>query len=1008
MEPRLRRVGIGLCAAWLAGGAAWAQEPAAAPETVVDGAPGEAEPPAPVPSPELVEAQTLTRAIEALLNGQLPADRSVDELFTVDLRDPEAVSARVAALRALLGAPEPAGDADAELARARRALAGARLRFLTAPTELREGLLEADAERLRIARDHSAANDAVARGDAAEAAARDAEARALEEARAAASDLERRLAGERARLARVEGELAAFEAAQAARHQALLAEDESALEALFALRRVVAEGSGNDADAVFRQVVAAWSEAAATLSARLDDAQPPVAPRYAVDPQIADALVGGDASLAAPFRAAESEIGARAARVDRDVSAWHHAALDAVAQRESALFALRSEALSRLPAAERAAVRGVSSAGLASARDEVRHASLRLRWERAAAARWFAQPRAARVSVDSGIAGAKGLVSLLPVLLAWWLGRSRVVGWSAAAVEWLASQPGRARLAVPLGRWSSLSAPTLVPVLDLAAAWGASRVLGEAPYVGAVVVFMVLVAAYRWVVVATVAFLPPLVSTPALAPVLAGGLEAALRLVGRYWLVTVVLVDVATWRLGDGTLAEATRRACGLGWLAVFAVLAHRWREPVLDAYLAARPDGSLASTVEGARGRWYAVFVGLAAFAVVAGAGAAAALRRFAMGFDQTRRVLAYLFRRKLEQDAGKLSAEQLPASEQAALLAAPEPGGRWWVERGRWAGVVDLALAGWRAGEAPSVVVVGGRGAGKTTWLESARRATGAAQVLRPPRRLVTSPDALAWLGSALGAPTGSTDELVAGLLGGPPRVVLVDDAHLLVLRGVEVGGAWDSFAAVVARSAPRVLWIATVDREAWEWQRWRRRNQVSPFTTVLSLGEWTEAEVEQLLLARVAGRTITFDSLVVGGIEGVSASAGVVGTQADFVRLVWDYADGIPAVALRAWVDSLGPGPGGAWAVHLFPRVDGDRLEALGETEKMVLACVAWHGAISAADVARSLRLAARDCNDALAALQRHGVLVVDEERYAVTTPWIAAVQRYLRRKHLLESE
>jgi hypothetical protein len=129
--------------------------------------------------------------------------------------------------------------------------------------------------------------------------------------------------------------------------------------------------------------------------------------------------------------------------------------------------------------------------------------------------------------------------------------------------------------------------------------------------------------------------------------------------------------------------------------------------------------------------------------------------------------------------------------------------------------------------------------------------------------------------------------------------------------------------------------------------------------------------------------------------------------VSTAQDYLRLIWDHAEGSPRVALDCWTGSLVPDGEKKLRVHLFRRVEEDLLDRLDDVQKFVLAAVLWHESVSVDEAVRALRYPRPACEEALHMLRDRGVLRADGARYRIAVAWWPSVRRYLRRKHLIDT-
>jgi hypothetical protein len=163
-------------------------------------------------------------------------------------------------------------------------------------------------------------------------------------------------------------------------------------------------------------------------------------------------------------------------------------------------------------------------------------------------------------------------------------------------------------------------------------------------------------------------------------------LMRSILLSGRYILTVNVILIIAEAGLGRGYLYHIVARLAWIGAFIIFAVLIRWWREGISEAYLKIKPQGTLSGFVLATREAWYGFFVAIAAFAVLMIDTLAHAFRRFVYSFEQSQRMLAYLFRRRLERKALTAEATTIEPAGIPPEAAAFFDGGRCPTRPSRW----------------------------------------------------------------------------------------------------------------------------------------------------------------------------------------------------------------------------------------------------------------------------------------------------------------------------------
>lgn len=485
----------------------------------------------------------------------------------------------------------------------------------------------------------------------------------------------------------------------------------------------------------------------------------------------------------------------------------------------------------------------------------------------------------------------------------------------------------------------------------------------------------------------------------------------------RYGFVMAFLLSLTESLVGRGVLYEGARILGFIGMLPLVAVLVQRWRADIVRAYLAWSPEGRLARLVDRTGDRWYGFFVALAAFAFVAGHGLATLSRDFVLGFEQTRRALAFLFRLRIERQARErgspepAAVEDLPDDVRDAFPDGPTDDKRLLIDRFEACKRVVTIAEGFPAA-AGAIIVHARYGTGRSTWMRHLEEDLAGSL---PPVRIELQQRALdeaalcARLGEPLGVETApDVATLASALNAAPPRAVLLDGLEWLFLR--ELGGyaAVDALVDLVQRTRGRVLWVLSSPTVAWDHLR-RVRLLDQHIQQVIELPRWSEQDIRELIQQRqrACGHPVSFEDLLVRDLEGTTTAAQVVETEDGYIRLLWNFAEGNPRVAQLFWLRSLSRAPGGELRVRLYDAPGAQALEVLGERDRFVLNALYLHRALTTAETARACRLREDDVRSSFARGVDIGLFVVNDEsgRARITLPWWEATLRYLRRKNLL---
>jgi hypothetical protein len=477
----------------------------------------------------------------------------------------------------------------------------------------------------------------------------------------------------------------------------------------------------------------------------------------------------------------------------------------------------------------------------------------------------------------------------------------------------------------------------------------------------------------------------------------------------------MVLILLVSRGAGQGYLSSLVVK---FAWIVILAAVIgelFRWRREMVGTFLNLQPEGRLAAVVRQSRDRWYGVFVAPAAFIWLAGRAAATVAREFALGFEQTQKALAYVFRRQVERraelegyaegDVTELPREVVEAFHEDAVERGP-------LVVDHFPQMRDLhqLLSSWRdTGASGSFLLTGERGIGKTSWLNQIERDDLPIERIVPGERFTDFAHLAARLGDLLEVAVDPDDPLYSlgsALTEGPHRVVVLDMAQHLFLADVGGYGAFAGFARLVNRTCRHVFWLCSMNTYAWR-HLVAVRPDAAVFRGSAHLSAWSEERIRELIRARcvASGARFNFADLVVDGVEGVSTQARLIESEEGYTRLLWDYSDGNPRAALHFFLRSLNAERGDRVRVRMFRAPEVDRLEAGGFNGLFVLAAVVTHESISFDHLVEVTRLERPECFIHLDRMAELGAVVCEHELYRVSTTWHRAAVRLLRRRNLL---
>lgn len=491
----------------------------------------------------------------------------------------------------------------------------------------------------------------------------------------------------------------------------------------------------------------------------------------------------------------------------------------------------------------------------------------------------------------------------------------------------------------------------------------------------------------------------------------------SIYLVGRFTLYLIIYLTISEAILGKGYLYHIATR---FGWLGAFPIiltLISWWRTNIIEAYLARKTTGAFADALRKTQTAWYGFFVAMLAvtFMFIIWLGISA--QRFALSFEHTRKALAYLFRRRLEKQAEEnvidIVKMELPEKLKEALKTTPVSNEEFILDRFPKLDDFIQDTEEWFKNNSRigAWLIVGRIGLGKTSWMNVAAMRINFMPVITIPLsyRLKNSSEVISCIGAAINSESKTTDEIIASLLLMPKGMIVIDNLQNMVLRSVGHLEAWDTLCTIIERTGHHIYWLGACTHYSYEFLEWARKSK-DVFRNIVNLSKWSESEIRELLEVRTnySGYRIVYDDLVVHGNDAVNNHTQLISTAQEYARLIWDYSEGCPRVALQCWADSLLPVSKKTMQVRLFERPDLQLLENLEESQRFILASVLWHENSNIEESSLSLRYTKIKCEDSLRQLNEDNILFKSEDnRYRISTKWLPFVIRYLRRKHLIES-
>jgi hypothetical protein len=484
--------------------------------------------------------------------------------------------------------------------------------------------------------------------------------------------------------------------------------------------------------------------------------------------------------------------------------------------------------------------------------------------------------------------------------------------------------------------------------------------------------------------------------------------------VGRTVVAFGLVLALTSKLVGEGTIYGWVWGTCWWAALPIGLVVVTWWRPVIFERIALLRRKSPVSSWVESRTEGWGSFPAAIVGGGYLMGWGALRRTRGFIGRFDTTRRALAYLFRREMAKQAER-------RAEQGVREQAYEPLDADKYDRLSPARPLSDLVSSVADGQVDDVVerieqpgggvfaVVGERGGGKSSLLGRIRERTEDTTVVRCPIGGIG--EFRGELRRALSLPDDATNEQLRAALDKPgaDNALLIDDAHRLIRPVIGGLADMDDLLALARKSSSSCTWVFAVDAVIWDY--FERAREVRPlFDDVIDLKAWSEDGIVRMLESRstAAGVKARFDELMTDlpeDADEIDREELRERTRLNYYRLLWDYANGNPGVALHFWRGSLRDDGQGGEVVRLFHGPSTSDLERLPDSTVFVLRSVIQLEWASPEDIVRATMLSASSIEDALRYCSARAYLEQQDGLYRVRWDWFRAITRFLQRRHLL---
>ena len=906
---------------------------------------------------------------------------------------------------------DPYADLPSDVWAARVDLDRARLAVYLLPEQERRQLLESHARRQK---EHDQAKRAARVTEAEKAARRaaEAQAQALEEARRAKSEAIRLVKEERARLLGIKMQLSEVDATLLRRSQEIDSRREKALEWRRRVREVVDQHGTKESDRTRAdQVYAELRGDLRSLRSELGAALKTLTEKTAVPALGDDPLADLDVDRS-DVEALRTELAPQVDQLrSREVEQrWELATL--LMQQVESLNADRLSLYDHISARRRRALTGFNVEGWDQAVAEGTQVQLVARYHLLAGTRWLGavvsggQARAAAVFLGLDLLQ----ILLLVAIAGWGLGRMGPLlrTWRDGLPVPVLSQGSSAT--TRLHFWLGVLDRVRLPLGWLVVGWLALWILGTNYRHLLEVQLLWAIVAWNLGAIFVVHLIDAIAgrrdSDDEVSPI--GYLRlSTLQLIGRTVVLIGLTLSLSALLVGKGTIYSWVFTTCWFLAFPLMLVIVSWWRPTIFDRLRLLRSGDRIAAWVVTREHRWSSFLAALVGGVYLMSQTAIRLGKVYLSEFVVARRILAYLFRRELAKQARLHNQEDRlePLTEEQVLAFDPEARPP---ELLPTAADDDVArvLAAIDAPGGGVFAVVGERGGGKSMLLERISRERTNTLLLDCP---IDGIEVLLGTLRAAYRVSGTSDEALARAIAARTRsALLIDDAHRLVAPAIGGLRALDRLIALARTSGESCTWVLAFNRHLWPFVQ-RSRGARPLLDEVIRLEPWSEEQIAALVRQRCghAGIEPSFHGLIANPSEDeLQRSEQLARTAAGFYRLLWDYSEGNPAVALEFWRHSLHRDDAGRVHARLFNAPSMEDLENLPDAAVFTLNAVVQLEPVELESLLRVSRLPAHEVRDSIRYSLTRGYVERLAGRHRVTWYWYRAVTSLLRRRHLQE--
>ncbi|BFM09926.1 hypothetical protein R50072_00790 [Simiduia litorea] len=350
----------------------------------------------------------------------------------------------------------------------------------------------------------------------------------------------------------------------------------------------------------------------------------------------------------------------------------------------------------------------------------------------------------------------------------------------------------------------------------------------------------------------------------------------------------------------------------------------------------------------------------------------------------------------------------EQLPRALVAAFNTEPlEPNDPRFVGREEELAALLDALEDWRNGRASLTAITAPHGAGITSLLNQVRSKVQPAEILSClslAMRPCSAAEALRLMNSIFEfEPAPETvSEMVLAIKNSPPRVIIIDDGHMLLSRKMGNMAAVQTIGAILVATQHCHCWIVGCAKQAWRRLSFLYQSDRF-FNRIIELDYFSAGEMSDIIERRFYGLGYEWSERL--ALEEDKADP----MPAKFKQL-HDISNGLPEMAFFFLLFAMEKEPDvEAFGLSQFSHLDTGIIKTCSEEELFSLAEIFVHGVMEHADHETLFRISPEQSLLRLERLCRAGILhrIATGEHYTSNSYYLSPILAQAMVSHLVLS-